>query len=244
MLSTEGLIIAMMPLLAFMPLLTAQVPVIDDTAHIFIAREMTEIAGMIEKIENDFHVRVVVDTVKFLPWAARLWISIRGPDAAERYLDNWAHGRARKAGTRGIYILVCREPLAVRVQAGRGLRGITAADTNHLKEILVAGLSRGDPGKALKETVEELDKVLQSRLGGSAAGLPAISWPTVAAAIVLVLALWLTIELLGRSGGRNRKPPLAPTMLWGTLPVVLYWSCATPGLRDEKFPVSQAPPDK
>src|SRR5262249_29437147 len=116
--------IAMMPLLAFVPALIGQVPVIDDTAHIFIAREMAEIAGKIESIESDFHVRVVVDTVKSLPWAAQLWVSVRGPDAAEHYLDNWAHRRGRKAGTRGIYILVCREPLAVRVQAGSGLRGI------------------------------------------------------------------------------------------------------------------------
>jgi uncharacterized membrane protein YgcG len=215
----------MTPLLAFVPVLIGQVPVIDDTAHIFIAREMTEITGKIENIESDFHVRVVVDTVKSLPWAAQLWVSIRGPDAAERYLDNWAHGRARKAGTRGIYVLVCREPLAVRVQAGRGLRGITAADTNRLREILVAGLRRGDPGRALKETVEELGKILQNRLGRSAAGLPAISWPTVLATIVIVLALWLTIELLGRSSGRHREPPLVATVLWGILPVVMYLSC-------------------
>src|SRR5262249_24615397 len=161
---------------------------------IFMAREMAEIAGKIESIESDFHVRVVVDTVKSLPWAAQLWVSVRGPDAAEHYLDNWAHRRGRKAGTRGIYILVCREPLAVRVQAGSGLRGIMGADTNHLRETLVAGLSRGDPGKALKDTVGELGTILQNRLGHPAAGLPAISWPAVLSAIVIVLALWLTME--------------------------------------------------
>jgi uncharacterized membrane protein YgcG len=216
--------ILMMPLLAFAPVLIGQVPVIDDTAHIFIAREMTQITGKIESIEGDFHVRVVVDTVKSLPWAAQLWVSIRGPDAAEHYLDNWARRRARKAGTRGIYILVCREPLAVRVQTGRGLRGITAADISILRETLVTGLNRGDPGKALKETVAELDKILQTRLGRPLAGLPAIAWTAVLAAIAIVLALWLAIQLVGRSKGRNREPWRVATLLWGVLPVVLYLS--------------------
>jgi uncharacterized membrane protein YgcG len=231
----------MMPLLAFVPVLVGQVPVIDDTAHIFIAREMTEIRGKIENIENDFHVRVIVDTVRALPWAARLWVSIRGPDAADRYLDSWAHGRARKAGTRGIYILVCRDPLAVRVQAGRGLRGITAADTNHLRETLLLGLSRGDPGKALKETVEELSKILQNRLGSPVAALPAISWPAVLAAIVIGLALWLTIEFFGRSSLRNREPPLTATVLWGVLPVVLYLSCAIRNRTNKSAAVNKPP---
>jgi uncharacterized membrane protein YgcG len=224
----------MMPLLAFVPVLIGQVPVIDDTAHIFIAREMTQITGEVENIERDFHVRVVVDTVKSLPWGAQLWVSVRGPDAAEHYLDNWAHRRARKAGTRGIYVLVCREPLAVRVQAGRGLRGITAADTNDLRETLATGLNRGDPGKALKETVAELDKILQNRLGRPVAGLPAISWPAVLAAIAIVLALWLAIELVGRSKGRNRQPPMVATVLWGVLPVVLYSSCALGNPSDSR----------
>ena len=218
----------MLSLFAFVPAFIGQVPVIDDTARIFIAREMTQITGKIEKIDSDFHVRVVVDTVKSMPWAARLWVSMRGPDASEHYLDNWAHGRARKAGTRGIYILVCREPLAVRVQAGSGLRGITAADTKHLRETLIAGLKRGDPGRALKETVEELDKILETRLGSPAAGLPAISWPAVLTAIVIVLALWLAIEFLARSSGRKLDPPLVATVLWGVLPVVLYWACTRP----------------
>jgi uncharacterized membrane protein YgcG len=233
----------MMPLLAFIPVLVGQVPVIDDTAHIFIAREMGQIRGTIENIENDFHVRVVVDTVKSMPWAAQLWVSIRGPDAAKRYLDNWAHRLARKAGTRGIYVLVCREPLAVRVQAGSGLRGITAADTNHLRETLDAGLSRGDPGKALKETVEELGTILQNRLGRSVAGLPAISWPAVLAAIVIVLALWLTVELLGRSRGSNRQPPLVTTALWGIFPVVLYLSCTIRSQSSGKIAGSKLTPD-
>jgi len=226
----------MMPLFALVPALIGQAPVIDDSAHIFIAREMGQITGQIEAIETDFHVRVVVDTVKSLPWGAQLWVSMRGPDAAERYLDNWARRRARKAGTRGIYILVCREPLAVRVQAGSGLRGITAADISHLRETLVAGLSRGDPGKALKDTVEGLRPILQNRLGSHVAGLPAIAWPVVLAAIVLVLALWLAMELFGRSRGSNREPPLVATLLLGILPVVLYLSCVWRTAPDGKLP--------
>jgi uncharacterized membrane protein YgcG len=230
----------MTPLLTLVPLLIGQVPVIDDSAHIFIAREMTQITGKIENIENDFHVRVVVDTVKSLPWAAQLWVSVRGPDAAEHYLDNWARHRARKAGTRGIYILVCREPLAVRVQAGRGLREIKPADINQLRESLMAGLRRGDPGKALKDTVEDLGTILQNRLGRPVAGLPAIYWPAVLTAIVIVLALWLAIELLGRSRGGNREPPLVATALWGVLPVILFVSCSISS-RPAKVTVSKPP---
>src|SRR5262249_13867064 len=133
------------------------------------------------------------------------------PAAREEFFRKWA--KARVPGPAGIYVFIFQGPEArnIQVQLGsdvRAQRVFTAADGDEARERLRIDLSAGHADAALAATAQIIRERLHANLGGSVAPHP-FDWPGVAAIIVPVVGLWLTLLLMQAVRGGESPAPFA-----------------------------------
>src|SRR5947209_1981139 len=94
---------------------------VRDEANLFSSQTRQQAETRIEEIRRLYKTTVLVETAPAMPGAKRKqwrWFDVRISGQA---YARWAEERARAAGNPDIYVLICREPLRVRVVASPGV---------------------------------------------------------------------------------------------------------------------------
>jgi hypothetical protein len=167
-----------------------------DNARLFSSRTVQQAIQEIGDIQRYHHVNLLVETFPKLPWLARLVHNFKDPAVREKYFTDWAHRRARQAGSNGIYILICQDRGAFHVQVELGLaaqdQGLPIVDPNPLRLRLVDALALGKADSGLLEVVRLVDTTLLTRGGADGAptasvlGMGVVTFP-----LTILVGIWL-----------------------------------------------------
>src|SRR5437016_3335671 len=128
----------------------AENPAVRDEANLFSNDTRQQAETRIEEIRRLYKTTMVVETAPIMPGAKRKqwrWFDVQISGQA---YTRWAEERARAAGNPEIYVLICREPLRVRVVASPDASegAFKDRDAGSLRAKLEKALQekRSDPG--------------------------------------------------------------------------------------------------
>src|SRR5437879_6424535 len=114
-----ALLAALLGLLAFAPLARALDPQVRDDAHFFSANAVEQANSIIKQIKQDHSKDFMVETYPAIPPDLQ---SSYSPDRKDQFFSDWAVKRAEDQGVNGVFVLICRNPSHLYVQAGRETR--------------------------------------------------------------------------------------------------------------------------
>jgi len=195
-------------LLAVNPLAAAP-PAIRDGAHLFSAEAVKKAEARIADLHRRFGKHLVIESFQSIPWYKRLFLS-KDPDA---YCAELAKKRADSSGPNSIYVLICQEPLPLRVEvaAGSKLRekGFTASDTDSLRERLLARFRQGHFDDGLQEAIPFVRNTLDANLEEWGPPPEPFPWEGVLATIAIMVGFWFCSELISVFSSRTAEGPVA-----------------------------------
>jgi uncharacterized protein len=217
--------------------------VVHNEAKVFSDPGIEAAKQTMAATDFDHGLTLTVDTVKDVPEGRRAELKQKGEKA---FFRDWARERARDEKAGGVYVLVCRSPAHVYVEAGDKTvaRGFTAADERKLHDILIQAFadSRDKPepealsirDAGLKAAVEFVVNDLKGttapeaggsdqvggKSGGSGGGSNLMGW--VCLGLAGLLGAWLVIGLIrafsgGGTGGRGGFFPMLLGGLFGAV---------------------------
>ena len=137
--------------------------VVDDAAF-FSADAVTAANDALRAVEKKTGHKVRIETHATVPTDKVEAVSkMSGPDR-EKFFSNWLHDRAEATKSRGVFVLICKEPSHLRLWAGTPLQnaGFDASKAKQIREPLLAGFKAKEYDKALKESVTHITTVLES----------------------------------------------------------------------------------
>jgi len=153
---TTGLLCS---LLRLMPTV-ARAAEISDEGHFFSAEAIATANQSIHDLEKKGGHEVRIETFASVP--AGKADAVAKMDAKERdaFFSKWVHERAETTKSRGILVLICREPSHFNVWAGTPLQqaGFGASQAKVVRETMQARLKAKEFDKALTETIAQLSK--------------------------------------------------------------------------------------
>jgi len=85
-----------------------------------------------------------------------------GPNR-EKFFSNWLHDRAEAVKSRGLIVLICKEPAHLRLWVATPLQnaGLDAIQARQIQAQLLAGFKAHEYDKTLKESVTQITTVLE-----------------------------------------------------------------------------------
>jgi hypothetical protein len=191
----------------------AAAPKVKDHAHLFPEAALTQAVEQLQEIKHNYRADVVIETFQEIPFHRDPWHKFKKMDPAARdaFFRNWAKGRV--PGPDGIYVFIFQGPEAtsIEVQLGRGVRAereFTVADAEEVRDRIRAEMNAGHADRALGDALQFIRDRLDANLGGSIAPRP-FDWPGMAAIIVPVVGLWLTLMLIQVFRGGEFRAPFA-----------------------------------
>src|SRR5262249_33757155 len=89
----------------------------DDRAKLFSSTAIQEAATAIDELREQYHKDLRIETFAKVPLTRDPLGTVKKMDdaARERFFTHWAVMDARKAYMDGVFVLICKEPLEVRV---------------------------------------------------------------------------------------------------------------------------------
>lgn len=131
---------------------------ISDGGEFFSAEVITAANQSIRDLEQKSGHEVRIETFATVP--ANKAEAVEKMDAKQRgeFFSKWVHDRAEATQSRGILVLICREPSHLNLWAGRPIQqaGFGAAQAKTVKEIMLIHLKAKEYDKALIEGVAQL----------------------------------------------------------------------------------------
>jgi hypothetical protein len=213
---------------------------IHDGAGYFSAAALQKAEQDIEDIERRYQTKLVIDTFAKLPLLVRAWPALSGPEAAEQVYVEWAHRRANQAGKHGIYVLICRTPQRVRVEAGRDVKEFTTADRERLQALVAGRINQQRDDAGLTAAVGFVRDNLRARLGDGVAPPDGFPWAEVLWILAVLVGFWAGVEfihVMAIDGGRDaQRSPV------GSIPAGLFVAMGEDGIRALLRPDAHAPP--
>jgi hypothetical protein len=145
---------------------TSATEFISDNGAYFSESAKRKAAEVISDIHKRWGKEVVVETFA------------RKPDD-EPNMAEWAKRRARERRVDGVYILACREPHGLQVDAGEKTRekAFTLADTEKLYHLLRSDFGKNKFDDGLVSSVEFVRDTMKRNLGSGAATAPSPAPP-------------------------------------------------------------------
>jgi hypothetical protein len=171
----------------------------NDPARLFSGDAIQRAAATIETDREQYGPELRIQTYRAIPWNKKLWSPVSKMDEAarERFFTRWAEDSARAGSLNGVFILICQEPLAVRVVVQ--IRGpsppITQQDGDVLQAQLLERLKEKKNDEALAHAVEEFHQHLYAVYGDKFVNVRFDWWP-LTAVFLGVIGTWLALYFL------------------------------------------------
>ncbi len=198
-------------------------PRVNDQAGLFSKSAVEQATRKIQDIQRRFNVDIVIDTVASVPNDMKAQFDAN----PAIFFRDWAVIRGDDEGAKGIYVLICKEPLYLQIELHPSVSG--KAFKNYQRDTLVKKMlaANAGPDAALLEMVNRIASTVEINLkepeGGTAPpaeevpGKPSFDWSQWWASVSgwLCLAagvaflLWLTLAVfrpLFGSGGYGGLP--------------------------------------
>src|SRR5262245_2762608 len=110
---------------------------IRDHGRVFSDDAISKAKATISDIEKHYHRRIVVETFSEIPGEKLAAYDLAGKDKAARakFFRDWLQDRAKADGATGVFILICKKPGHVEVEAGTETRkkDFSDADAKELR---------------------------------------------------------------------------------------------------------------
>ena len=198
-------------------------PRVNDQAGLFSKSAVEQATRKLQDIQRRFNVDIVIDTVASVPNDMKAQFDAN----PAIFFRDWAVIRGDDEGAKGIYVLICKEPLYLQIELHPSVSG--KAFKNYQRDTLVKKMlaANAGPDAALLEMVNRIASTVEINLkepeGGTAPpaeevpGKPSFDWSQWWASVSgwLCLAagvaflLWLTLAVfrpLFGSGGYGGLP--------------------------------------
>ncbi len=219
------------PMLLTLPLLallcaTARAE-IRDNGRVFSADTISKAKATIADIEKHHHRRVVVETFAEIPSDKLAAYDLAGKDKAARtkFFRDWLRERAKADGATGVFILICKKPGFVEVEADEATRkqGFSVNDTKELGAQLRADFEQNKFDEGLLGGLDFIDSTMKAHLniktqpevakpaaipqvktnhGGGGGGMS--MWGMVCIIGGIVLAFWVVAALIRAFSNMSR----------------------------------------
>ena len=147
---------------------------VSDGGGFFSAAAVAKANEAIRALEQKSGHEVRIETFATVPDGKSQRVSAMDAKERETFFSNWLHDRAEATKSRGIVILICKEPAHLRLWAGKPLErvGFGIAQAKPIRETLLTGFKAKDYDKALSDTVTRIATVfdgLHAARGGAVA---------------------------------------------------------------------------
>jgi uncharacterized membrane protein YgcG len=126
----------------------AEVPRVRDDAAFFSPDTVQKAGQEIIAIKRQFKVDLRIDTVPGVPADKLDQLKAKGRD---QFFATWALDRAKAAGDRSVYVLICKQPAHLQVEPGEQTenRDFTRENCKALRDVLLGGFKTKEYDKAL-----------------------------------------------------------------------------------------------
>ncbi len=148
--------------LLFVPALV-QAADVSDGGGFFSAGAITKANEALRALEKKSRHDVRIETFATVPKDKVEAVSKMDAKERETFFSNWLHDRAEATKTRGVVILICKDPSHLRLWAGKPLEraGFGATQAKPITAALLAGFKAKEYDKALSDTVTQLTTTLE-----------------------------------------------------------------------------------
>lgn len=138
----------------------------DETA-MFSSSAIQQADQATRQIKQKYGKEMLVEVFAEIPADLRSQYSA---DRKDQFFSQWMTRRGQELKINGVYVLICRNPSHLQVDAGRDTkqRAFTAQNVEQLKNILVNRFQNKQFDDGLLEGVNYVDKTLAANLGTSA----------------------------------------------------------------------------
>jgi len=141
----------------------AQAVEISDKGAFFSAAAIARANQSIQEIEQKSRHEIRIETFASVPDDGIESVSKMNATQRGEFFSKWVSERAEATKSRGIVILICREPSHFNVWAGTPIQraGFGASQAKAVRETLAASLKAKDFDKALLDGVAQLSKTVE-----------------------------------------------------------------------------------
>lgn len=131
---------------------------ISDGGGFFSAEAITTANQSIRDLEQKLGHEVRIETIAAAPTDKIEAVAKMDAKQREAFFSKWVHDRAEATQSRGIFVLICREPSHLNLWAGTPIQraGFGAAQAKTVKEAMLTRLKAKEYDKALTEGVAQL----------------------------------------------------------------------------------------
>jgi uncharacterized protein len=143
---------------------------VKDETGMFSSSAIQQADQATRQIKQKYGKEMLVEVFPEIPAELRSQYS---PDRKDQFFAEWMKRRAQELKVNGVYVLICRNPSHLQVDAGADTkqRAFTAQNIEQLKNILVTRFRNKQYDEGLLEAVNYVDRTLAANLGsGGAAG--------------------------------------------------------------------------
>jgi hypothetical protein len=200
---------------------------IDDAAALFSDATGQRAAAAIQAIAQRYHIDLRVETFAQVPGErAAQYYEAKTAVGRGRFFTRWAHDQAAAERVDGIYVLICKDPLHVRVVTNPTAPGRPSSfsdrECSELQKRLDDAFRRQHYDAGLLEGIDFVRDQLEVDSRGSA-------WPCIGGIVLGAGALWTLLSLLNAKlrSSRPESEPVIVTqnvLLGGTLGAMgSYW---------------------
>lgn len=217
--TTTGLVAALM---WFAPAVVRAAE-ITDGGGFFSAEALATANKSLRELENQSGREVRIETFAAVPTDKVEAVAKMDAKQREAFFSKWVHERAEATQSRGIFVLICREPSHLNLWAGTPIQraGFGAAQAKTVKEAMLTRLKAKEFDKALTEGVTQLSTTIAGLSPAKAkAATPAAAgreseqvghepqqsgWFGVAVVLMFVVGGIVVMSMIGRlfGGGQN-----------------------------------------
>lgn len=136
---------------------------VSDGGGFFSAGAIAKANEAIRALEKKSGHDVRIETFATVPDGKAQAVSKMDAKEREMFFSNWLHDRAEATKSRGVVILICKDPSHLRLWAGKPLEraGFGAAQAKPITAALLTGFKAKEYDKALNDTVTQLTTALE-----------------------------------------------------------------------------------
>ncbi len=140
------------------PLPVQAVNKVQDNAGFFSSNAVTQASKDIKEFQQRFQRDMVIETFPMPPPDKKQLLENATTEAKNKIFSAWLHERLAALKFDGIYILICREPARIQIEATPGImqKVFTAKDRDQLVALLVTRFKAKEYDKALDETLDQI----------------------------------------------------------------------------------------
>src|SRR5215204_1720795 len=142
---------------------------VKDETGMFSPSAISQADQATRQIKQKYGKEMLVEVFPEIPAELRGQYS---QDRKDQFFAAWMTRRAQELKVSGVYVLICRNPSHLQVDAGRDTkqRAFTQQNVEQLKNVLVTRFRDKKYDEGLSEAVNYVDRTLAANLGSNAAG--------------------------------------------------------------------------